>query len=156
MEITKKIKKEFKFTDEALVRGKQLREYVFAGNATFTVLNTESKNRFTIRVKKHKKEDLYFVSVLTGTDNVNSYTFLGTYFPKGKKYKRSNKSSIGFEAVSAKTVNWFFNTYLNNQSKFGVVEVYHEGSCGRCGRKLTTPKSVRDGFGPECVKIKNK
>ena len=86
MNIDKTLNKEFKFTDEALVKGKRLQEFVFGGNATFTVLNTDTKNRFTIKVKKHKKEDLFFVSVLTGSDNVNSYTFLGTYFPNEKNY----------------------------------------------------------------------
>lgn len=33
----------------------------------------------------------------------------------------------------------------------GKVEVWHEGSCGRCGRKLTVPESIANGLGPECA-----
>jgi hypothetical protein len=31
--------------------------------------------------------------------------------------------------------------------------VWHEGRCGRCGRKLTVPESIESGFGPECASI---
>jgi hypothetical protein len=148
MEIKKNIK-EFKLSSG-------LKNFVFGGNATFTVLNTDTKNRFTFKVKKHKKEDLFFVSVLTGSDNVSSYTFLGTFFPKDKKYKKSNKSRISDETVSYKVSDWFFNKFIKKEYDYPTVEVYHEGKCGRCGRKLTTPKSVKDGFGPECIKIRNK
>ena len=30
-------------------------------------------------------------------------------------------------------------------------EVWHEGRCGRCARKLTDPTSIASGFGPECI-----
>lgn len=140
------------FVDEAQIRGKQLRDFVFAGNATFTVLNTDTKNRFTFKVKKHKEKDIFFVSVMTGSDNYSSYTFIGTYFPN-KGYKKSYKSKIGSDAMSAKTIKWFFDKFINNQKSYDTVKVYHEDKCGRCGRKLTTPESVKSGFGPECIKL---
>lgn len=142
----------FKLVEEAEIRGKQLRDFVFAGNATFTVLNTESKNRFTFKVKKHKEKEIFFVSVMTGSDNISSYTFIGTFFPN-KGYKKSHKSRISSDAMSAKTIQWFFNKFIHNQQAFDIVKVYHEDKCGRCGRKLTTPESVKSGFGPECIKL---
>jgi hypothetical protein len=30
--------------------------------------------------------------------------------------------------------------------------IRHNGSCGRCGRKLTVPTSIKAGIGPECAK----
>ena len=52
-------------------------KFMFAGNSTFTVVNTRTENRFTFKVKKSKDKDsnLFFVSVLTGPD---TYTYLGT------------------------------------------------------------------------------
>jgi len=32
------------------------------------------------------------------------------------------------------------------------VKIFHEGKCCRCGRRLTTPTSVQNGIGPECIK----
>jgi len=30
------------------------------------------------------------------------------------------------------------------------LEIWHEGRCGRCNRKLTVPASIALGIGPEC------
>jgi len=30
------------------------------------------------------------------------------------------------------------------------VEFYHSGNCAKCGRKLTTPESIKNGLGPIC------
>ena len=32
------------------------------------------------------------------------------------------------------------------------LEIFHEGRCCACGRKLTTPESILSGIGPECAK----
>ena len=40
-------------------------DFILGGNSLFTLLNVESGNRFTFKVKKHKLDDVYFVSVLT-------------------------------------------------------------------------------------------
>ena len=29
-------------------------------------------------------------------------------------------------------------------------DVHHEGKCGKCGRPLTVPESVKTGLGPIC------
>jgi hypothetical protein len=31
------------------------------------------------------------------------------------------------------------------------LAVYHEGRCGACGRRLTTPESISSGLGPVCA-----
>ena len=36
-------------------------------------------------------------------------------------------------------------------SKAETVQVWHEGRCGKCGRKLTVPESLTSGLGPECA-----
>lgn len=145
-------KHKHEFVDESQIRGKQLRDFIFAGNATFTVLNSDTKNRFTYKIKKHKEKEIFFVSVMTGSDNYNAYTFIGSFFP-GKGYKKSPKCIIGDDALSSKTINWFLNKFITHQNLYPTVKVYHEDKCGRCGRKLTTPLSVKAGFGPECIKL---
>jgi hypothetical protein len=32
------------------------------------------------------------------------------------------------------------------------VEVWHEGFCGKCGKRLTVPNSIEIGIGPDCIK----
>jgi hypothetical protein len=55
--------------------------------------------------------------------------------------------------MSVKAFDWFFNNRVScNTDLPESVEFFHEGRCGKCGRKLTTPESVTAGFGPECIK----
>ena len=49
---TKQKKHDFVPANE--LRGNQLRDFVFAGNALFTVANTLTNNHVTFKVKKHK------------------------------------------------------------------------------------------------------
>jgi hypothetical protein len=130
-------------------------DFLLAGKAIFTVRNEETGNRFTYRVKRFErkyKKDLYFVKVLTGADNESyfSYTFIGTIFPEGY-FKHSPKSRISQNAQSVKVFAWLWKV-LRADKLPECVNVYHEGRCGRCGRRLTVPESVLSGYGPECVK----
>jgi hypothetical protein len=121
--------------------------FVKAGKAVFTLLNEETGNRFTYRVKKHKRKSLYFVSVLTGQDNVNDYTYIGCIF--GDDFRSTKRSRVTEDAQSFKVFSWFMSHIDSLPSN---VKVYHENRCGRCGRALTVPESVENGFGPECIK----
>jgi hypothetical protein len=127
------------------------RRFILAGNATFTLTSARTGMRFTYKVRAKEVADgapsVHFVSVLTGADNESDYTFLGTIFG-GATFKHSTKSRIGKDAPSAKAFAWSFPRIMGN----ALVEasVHHEGKCGRCGRKLTVPRSIEVGLGPEC------
>ena len=127
-------------------------KFMFAGNSTFTVVNTKTENRFTFKVKKSKDKEsnLFFVNVLTGPD---TYTYLGTAVEG--VYRHGKKSAVSSEAQSVKVFD-----YVLNKLKIGklqdFVEVWHEGTCGKCGRALTVPKNIHLGIGPECIKSLSK
>ena len=141
------------------LQNSNLKNFIFAGNATFTVLNEATGNRFTFKVRNanYKKSDskvisnIFYVSVLTGQDNNSAYTFLGTFFGgKNEAYRHSVKSKITVNAGSNKVADWFFNSFLKNPNGYSTIKVYHSGKCGKCGKKLTTPESVESGLGPYC------
>ncbi len=136
-----------------------LKNFIFAGNSTFTVVNEITGNRFTFKVRNSNYKtpepktpsDIFYVSVLTGQDNNSAYTFLGTFFGgKNELYRHSPKSKITNLANSNKVVDWFFNYFLKSPNKYSTIKVYHSGKCGKCGKKLTTPESVESGLGPYC------
>ena len=136
-----------------------LKNFIFAGTAVFTVVNENTGNRFTFRVRKagwgtsNVKSDIFYISVLTGSDNNSCYTFLGSYFGgKNQTYRHSPKSKIGSLSTSNKVIEWFFQNYFKNPNVYTTVKVYHSGKCGKCGKKLTTPESIKSGLGPYCEK----
>jgi hypothetical protein len=92
------------------------------------------------------------VGVLTGSDNETSYTWLGRVsrdiFWIGRKFPRPG--DISRDAPCAKAFEWAWRQLVRGAIP-EQLEIWHEGRCGRCGRKLTVPESVAAGFGPECA-----
>jgi hypothetical protein len=127
-------------------------KFMFAGNSTFTVVNTRTENRFTFKVRKSKDKEsnLFFVNVLTGPD---TYTYLGTVVEG--VYRHGKKSAVSSEAQSVKVFDYVLNK-LKLDKLQDFVEVWHEGTCGKCGRVLTVPSSIENGLGPECIKSLSK
>jgi len=139
-----------------------IKEFVLAGNCTFTMENTKTGNRLTYKIKKLKDDkkqspdapDIWFVNVLTGSDNDSDYTFIGSLRVKGDKtyYNHSHKSRIGRDAQSVKSIIWFV-ICLNDHKIPDHVNFYHKGHCAKCARTLTVPESILSGFGPICFQM---
>lgn len=134
-----------------------LRNYILGGFAVFTMINEDTGNRFTYRISRGKKnKQLYYVYVLTRSNNASkdSYKFLGGY-SDNEGYIQSGKSPIKGDALSNISISWFFSNFRNwslFKPQYVSVKFYHMGTCARCGKLLTTPESLKAGFGPECVK----
>ncbi len=129
-----------------------LEQYVTAGKAIFTVRNPATDVRFTYKVNKKENDNgtlVFFVSVLTGTCNESAYSYMGI-INNTKRFMSTRNSRVTKDAVSFKAFAWLWANVSNTQV-LDKVELRHEGRCGRCGRKLTTPVSIDQGFGPECI-----
>ena len=142
-------------------------QFILAGNAIFTIQSKKTGKRFTYKVNKldDLKKDLWFVGVLTGSDNNADYTYLGVIeteiydnnyddgscFKLHGKFRRTAKSTISSDSDSYKAFAWTFGKLIIGADIEKQADIFHEGRCGRCGRRLTVPESVKSGFGPECV-----
>jgi hypothetical protein len=128
-----------------------IRRFVLGGKSTFTVQNKDTGNRFTYRVKfaSDKKDPLYFVGLLSGPDNSHDYSYIGIIHRDA--FRRTGKSEVTANAKSFQAFSWLWGKIHRKERLPKQVEVYHEGRCGRCGRKLTVPTSIASGFGPDCV-----
>lgn len=136
------------------------RQYLQAGKATVTLVSKKTGARFTYRVTTPKdretgepvKDGTLMVGVLSGPNNNADYQWLGRVsrdiFWVGRKNPRPGE--IRKDAPSARAFDWTWRMLLRGTIP-SDLEVWHEGSCGRCGRKLTVPASVARGFGPECA-----
>ena len=125
---------------------------LFAGRCTFTVSNNKNQH-YTFRIDKIGKYSRYIVKLLTGPDNTRDYTYLGMMFSEDKiplkitKASKFNKESIPYKVfVFAQKVLSGYKTLPKDYS------ILNSGHCFRCGRKLTTPESIKSGYGPECIK----
>lgn len=147
-----------------LFNAETARTFALAGNARLTIVSMKTGVRFTFKISAPKQnregdhvrpEDasMWFVSLLTGPDNDSAYSYLGLLRngTAGVRYEYGRKSKIGQDATSVEAFKWFAQRMNGLGPLPSTLEVWHEGSCGRCGRTLTVPESVASGFGPECV-----
>ncbi len=134
------------------LNAEHLGRFLLAGRARFTLVSKATGARFTYQVRKPKKGGVFFVSVLTGSDNESDYTYLG-FVPADRPSEFIHggaKASITRDAPSAKALAWAWPR-LTVGDLPTTCEVHHEGRCGRCGRALTVPESITMGLGPECA-----
>lgn len=125
-------------------------DFIFSGKAFVTFQNPSTGNRFTFKVKKHDRDDIYFVSVLTSSD---TYQFLGSI--KNYVFKHSKKSKISVDSRSVIVFDYVIH-HLGMGTLNSTIEIFHDGKCGKCGRQLTDPISVEHGLGPHCRKSASK
>jgi hypothetical protein len=156
-----------------------IEEFIFAGNATFTLVSLKTGVRFTyiVRVKKgdldlldlnkaHSESDMvppskrmsesevvYFVNLLRGPNNEQDFAYMGVVRQKPARFFWTAASGkVGRGAPAHKAIVWMLDALQCRRDVLGkTLEVWHEGRCGRCGRKLTVPESIAAGLGPECA-----
>lgn len=134
-----------------LTAASDIAAYIMAGNATFTLVSRRTGNRYTYKFRRRTYDsgrELLFASLLSGPDNENSYTYLGVVDNRG--VKRTIGSRVTASAQSLIVINWFVSQLARGKVS-DLLEVWHEGRCGRCGRKLTVPESIQRGLGPHCA-----
>jgi len=138
-------------------------KFFSAGKAIFTVYNSSGKH-YTFKIN-HKKADPtkdewqdkmpFYIYILTGQDNENSYTYMGVYNSKKNTVYTTPASKYNKDSDPIKVVNWGMRMVKegdwNNPNVRGYG-VKSKGRCARCGRPLTTPESIKIGIGPDCLK----
>lgn len=135
-----------------------VRGFVFGGAAVFTLRSLRTGTRYTYRVRV-KKEDaaagsadpVYFVNLLRGPDNEGDYAYVGA-LRRDMGLRLTSASRMGRGAPGVVALVWFLDAMKGGRAVLGSsLEFWHEGRCARCGRRLTVPESLADGYGPECA-----
>lgn len=134
-------------TGVQIKRKQDMLNFLFAGNATFTLMSLKTLKHETFNVSRGRKDrDTYFVHDSTGhaigtiktKQSAGGHPVNGTW----KRWDELNTKSLVF--------GWWWYHMDSPQ-----VELFHVGKCGRCNRPLTDPTSISRGIGPECAKQMN-
>jgi hypothetical protein len=136
------------------------REFILAGDAIFTLVSKATGTRFTYRITKPEERRgsiSHFVRVLTSSDNVDGYQYIGQINADNdpRHYYHGRKSRIGGDTPSVRAIRWFLSQlwYDTGRQALTSAEMWHEGRCGRCARRLTVPSSIERGIGPDCAAL---
>jgi Family of unknown function (DUF6011) len=132
--------------------------FIMSGNAYFTVVSKRTGQRFTFNVKRSHNAKLKgdtdngfrYVKMMTGRDNESSYTYIGTIM-KGD-YKHSAKGGVSVTSTGVIALSWVMRWLVSGNLQSDKMEIWHDGRCGKCARRLTVPSSIANGIGPECAK----
>jgi hypothetical protein len=127
--------------------------FIQSGNAHFTLVSKTTGVRYTYHVTESDDGRCFFVSVLYGPDNTGDYVYAGIL--RDGEFKRTAKSKITATDKRFRAFAWTY-AKLGQGVLPDALEIWHEGRCGRCGRMLTVPESIRNGIGPECIKKSRK
>lgn len=133
---------------QAPIPANTAKTFILAGNALITIKSLKTSKHFTFLIRKKKQADIWFVSVAyNGNDRY--FNYLGCILPD-HTFTHTKASKVANDATSFKAFNWSWNNLSSDQ-----IEILHEGRCGRCGRVLTEPDSIKSGFGPFCRSLIN-
>lgn len=132
--------------------------FILSGNAIFTFKNAATGTRFTFRIRNLKSNgvvnpNVKFVSLLNGPDNTNKFIYMGTIF-NNAAFKLTAKSKVRETSTAFQAFNFVFPRLLA-KIPMKNLEVWHEGKCGVCGKRLTVPESIEGGIGPICRETYN-
>lgn len=162
------------------------KQWVLAGHAIFTVHNGDTHYTYKVDAKElpakgqWPAKTMYFVSLLTGPDNQDDFTYLGCLDPESgelfatgksrwkaalaeyrrlrgqRKYAEAKAYAEAHIPLPVRVLRWALPQVVWPGAE--VPEgygIHGEGRCGRCGRPLTRPEGVdpagyRFGYGPTC------
>jgi hypothetical protein len=130
------------------------KDFFFGGNSTFTIKSERTGEWKTFKITRSKPNERfptpsYFVALLTGPNNELDYTYIGKINPRTGEITFTKGSKRNDMSPDVVTLRWFMK-HLFTDGMLQNATVRHEGRCGCCGRKLTTPLSCDRGIGPEC------
>ena len=131
------------------------KQFMLGGNATITIVSAKTGTRFTYKIQANDAGDVHFISLLNGPDNEKDYRYLGRLDAQGRLWigrKVPKPYDISPDAKGALAFAYAWGRVSAGLMR-DSLEIWHEGRCGRCNRKLTVPSSIASGFGPECVEM---
>lgn len=133
----------------------EITDYNFfsGGNAVFTLYGPEQ--HFTYRIRFNKQKTVLFVSVLTGPDNTNDYSYMGIFKRNNYKVDLTHKSMFTIESKSYLALNWALGRFAQKKAFPDGYGVVHQGKCCVCARPLTDEWSIENGIGPICAQKQN-
>jgi len=138
-----------------IIKHNNIRKFILAGNSYFTVVNEKTQNKLTFHVIKPKEKGPWFI---WATNKKGKYCFLGTIFPRNNNIEYHwgwKKGQFTKDSIVNKSFEYLLKKMLADSLPESLV-FYHDGKCGRCGRRLTDPKSITRGFGPYCFNLLSK
>jgi hypothetical protein len=114
--------------------------------AEFTVRSRETSKDFTYKVKRSSFKGTWYTHIFVEKGYLQ-FDYLGSYFI-GKVWLKKEE----VKTPAANAIAWVLRKV--EETKFTLldekIDLFHLGSCLRCGKTLTDADSIEHGLGPVC------
>ena len=122
--------------------------------APFTLRSKKTGKDYTFKVKQSYFNGFPITHVYVETEYLN-FKHLGYYVGhkiNGTLYKKVDGQKAVVDSPSAQAISWVLKNVTTGSydTLKSNVELYHLGSCLKCGKTLTDYESINSGFGPVC------
>ena len=131
--------------------------FIKSGEFFFTALNTKTGVKVSFKITrgtKYPSKILIKVHDLAAKSRYPKYTktykYIGVIHEDNKFVWTCQTAELPWQHPKVQSFDFLWRY---RQCLPAVIEIYHSKKCGRCGRKLTTPTSIKMGVGPICKKI---
>jgi hypothetical protein len=122
----------------------EFQTYAEGCHGSITARSLATGNHYTFKFRQSRGGAL-LASILVDGDH---WFYLGVVdFPR-RALRLTPKSRFSDASQAYLALRWLIQLAEFNPA---VVEVLHDGRCGRCGRPLTHPDSIQAGIGPICA-----
>jgi hypothetical protein len=136
-------------------------KFMLAGQAEFKIVSGKTGKELYYKLIKRRAAGKYdengneFVYWVTGGEKSDELKYLGTiYFDKNSdkfSFARGINGNENSNSTIVKAIIYVLNKVY--QGKYDTdVELYHNGTCGRCNRQLTDIQSILTGIDYDCVR----
>ena len=132
-----------------LKTAQDIKNYIYGGNGIVTLKSSETGVQHTYVFAKPKNpnvfpDDVIFVYALH--DNIKMF-YVGMVERGEFRLTKSSRYRSDTEIVKGARYIMKMSEVPNLNTP---MELYHEGVCCFCGRKLKSKKSIETGIGPRC------
>ena len=116
--------------------------------ASFTIRSKDSGKDYTYKIKRCAFKGGWYTHIFVEKTYLH-FDYLGNYFNskiwlKGKPLETPAAIAIAWVLGKAEIKRF---TFLDSK-----IDLFHLGSCLRCGKTLTDAESIEHGLGPVCRK----
>ena len=145
--------------NETLLDPTAFSKFVTVGLAEFTIVSKGSGKSYSFITRRCPKKDSktisppiwvkMYVSKKHGPGRVALYMGVIWDNNNGLTYVHNKDRKSYSDCEGIRAFKWVFK-HRDNLPE--TVDIFYTGRCSACGRKITTPKSIKNGIGPVCMK----
>ena len=126
-----------------------IKKYALSGKAQITLFNEKTQNKVSMSFKRGKGK---YSNIVHVRSEENRYIgFFSVENGEPNDLKTTYKTTLEEDSREVLTAKWIVSK-MRTEDYPDFIKVGHNGQCSKCGRELTDPESVKQGFGPICRK----